>query len=395
MREEANLLDYLYVLAKWRRLIIASVLVVSALTALVSLLLPQEWKAATTLVPPEEEFDQMGLGMLLNPAMPLNIGGLVGQPTSAERLTTLLKSRRVLGAIVDRFDLVREYGAPFREQAIEALDDHIEEELGRDGTLEIEVRASSPALAADMANALAAELDQVNRAYKQQQARALREFLEARVQMVRGELETNGRTLQRFQERYGLVNIEEQTAAAVEVVKNIVQKQVLQQMNLGVLRQHLATDHAERRLVELEVAELEKQLQVFTGEVESQTGEAVEITRQSLGPPLKELPELGFEYAKLSLDLKVKEEIIRFLDTKLEEAKYKEALDTPTLQVLDAATPPNFRSAPRRTLMVLVAALCSLVLSAMLAFGCESLNQVSSRNRDQLEAIRRLFSSQQ
>lgn len=390
--QETNLLDYVYVLVKWRRLIWVSVLAVALGTALVSLLLPQEWKSSTTLVPPEEEFDQMGLGMLLNSAMPLNIGGLGGQPASAEKLVTLLKSRRVLGAMVDRFDLVTAFGAPFREQAIEELDDRIEEELGRDGTLKIEVRAGSPELAAQLANALAKELDDVNREYKRRQARALREFLEGRMQIVRGELETGGRALQHFQEQYGLVDLEEQTAAAVEVVKNVVLAQVEQEVKLGVLRQQLAAGHEERWLVEAEVGELEGQLARLTGEAGARTDTAAAgLQRQALGPQLRALPELGFQYTKLGLELKVKEEIIRFLGTKLEEAKYKEALNTPTLQVLDEATPPRFRSAPRRALMVLVAIACSLVLSAVLAFVLESLGQAGQRHHEQLARIRGLW----
>lgn len=392
MREEANLLDYVYVLVKWRRMIWVSVLVVALGTALVSLVLPQEWKSSTTLVPPEEELDQLGLGMLLNSAMPLNIGGLGGQPASAEKLVTLLKSRRVLGAMVDRFDLVSGYGAPYREQAIDMLDDHVEEELGRDGTLKIEVRASSPELAAQLANALAAELDTVNREYKRRQAKALREFLEGRMRIVRGELESGGRALQQFQEEYGLVDLEEQTAAAVEVVKNVVLAQVEQEVKLGVLRQQLAAGHEERWLVEAEVGELEKKLRDLTGEAGARTDTAAAgIQRQALGPQLRALPELGFQYTKLGLDLKVKEEIIRFLGTKLEEAKYKEALNTPTLQVLDEAEAPKFRSSPRRALMVLVASACGLVLSAVLAFALESFGRVGQRQQQQLDEIRRLL----
>ena len=392
MKEEANLLDYVYVVVKWRRLIGVSVLVVGLLTALVSVVLPQEWKSTTTLVPPEEEFDQMGLGMLLNSAMPLNIGGLGGQPPSSERLVTMLKSRRVLGAMVDRFNLVAEYGAPYREQAIDMLDDHVDEELGRDGTLTIEVRASSPELAAQLANALAQELDTVNREYKRRQAKALREFLEGRMGLVRGELETGGLALQHFQEQYGLVDLEAQTAAAVEVVKNVVLSQVEAEAKLGVLKQQLAAGHEERWLAQTEVDELEKQLKTLTGEVAAGTDDAATaISRQALGPQLKALPELGFQYSKLSLDLKVKEEIIRFLGTKLEEAKYKEALNTPTLQVLDEANAPKFRSAPRRALMVLVGTGCSLVLSVILAFAFESLGQVGAQHEKQLAAIRSLL----
>ena len=106
---------------------------------------------------------------------------------------------------------------------------------------------------------------------------------------------------------------------------------------------------------------------------------------------MSNLPELGFEYARLSLDVKMKEEIVRFLGARLEEAKFKEAKDTPTLQVLDVATPPKVRTFPRRTVMVILAAALSLVMSTILAFLLESWSRLKSDNQDKLEAIEELL----
>jgi len=391
MEEERNLLDYAYVLIKWRRLIVASVLGVSLATAGITLVLPEKWKASTTLLPPEEEIDQFGLSMLLAATVPGNLGRLMGSSTPAERLITILESKKILGGIVDRFDLMAEYGSTNRDLAIEMLDENVERELGRDGTLAVEVEASSPPLAADLANALAAELDVVNREHRSQQARLLRQFLEERMEVVQEEFRQSSQALQRFQEVYGLVDLETQTAAAVEVVQNIVQELTLLDAKLGVVRQQLKADHEERRLLELEAAEIRRQLQLLIGDLEVRTGEEVQATLRALAPPLKELPELGLEYAQLALDVKIKEGMVGYLGTKLEEVRYKEALDTPTLQVLDLATPPQIRSAPRRTLIVLVAAFVSLAVSTVLAFVCESLGRLSAENQEKIEAIRQVL----
>ena len=50
---EHSLLDYVYVLTKWRRLIVTSFLAVAILSAAVSLVLPEEWTANTKLLPPD------------------------------------------------------------------------------------------------------------------------------------------------------------------------------------------------------------------------------------------------------------------------------------------------------------------------------------------------------
>ena len=395
MEEERNLLDYVYVLVKWRWLIFASVLVVSLVTAGITMLLPERWTASSTLLPPEDELDQFGLSMLITSAVPGNLGGLMGSATPAERLMTLLTSKRVLGAIVDRFGLIQDYGSLNRDLAIETLDEDVERELGRDGTLSIEVEASSSELAADIANALTAELDAVNRQVKNRQAATLRRFLEERMELVQEEIEESGRDFQRFQEEHDLVDIEVQTAATVELARNIVQELTLLEVKLGVVRQQLNPEHEERRLLELEVEELRRQVQFLVGDLEKQVADQIEETTplRSLGPPLRELPELGREYGRLALELKIKEQIVTFLGAKLEEAKYKEALDTPTITVLDPATTPQIRSAPRRTLIVLMAAFISLAMSTVLAFIFESIGQLGRENQEKIEAIRQLLRS--
>ena len=395
MEEERNLLDYVYVLVKWRWLIFTSVLVVSLVTAGITMLLPERWTASSTLLPPEDELDQFGLSMLITSAVPGNLGGLMGSATPAERLMTLLTSKRVLGAIVDRFGLIQDYGSLNRDLAIETLDEDVERELGRDGTLSIEVEASSSELAADIANALTAELDAVNRQVKNRQAATLRRFLEERMELVQEEIEESGRDFQRFQEEHDLVDIEVQTAATVELARNIVQELTLLEVKLGVVRQQLNPEHEERRLLELEVEELRRQVQFLVGDLEKQVADQIEETTplRSLGPPLRELPELGREYGRLALELKIKEQIVTFLGAKLEEAKYKEALDTPTITVLDPATTPQIRSAPRRTLIVLMAAFISLAMSTVLAFIFESIGQLGRENQEKIEAIRQLLRS--
>ena len=156
MQSEKTLLDYFYVLIKWRKIVIWPVIAVGFLSAAVSLALPERWKAVTVLLPSEEDPGRFEMSMLLSPNLPGGLGGLLGQATPGERLLTILQSRRVLGAMVDRFGLVEDYGVVNRDMAIETLDGLMEAELSRDGALTISVEGSSPRLAADMANALAA-----------------------------------------------------------------------------------------------------------------------------------------------------------------------------------------------------------------------------------------------
>ena len=368
-----------------------SVVVVSIVGAGVSFLLPERWTADTKLLPPEDEgADQFGLSMLLGSAVPAGLMGLVGGSTPAERLVTFLESRLVLGAVVEKFNLVAEYDAPHLSHAIDMLDEQVEKELERDGTLVVSVTAATPELAASLANALASELDSVNRDYKRRQAKALREFLSDRLALTQRELKSHAHELRQFQELHGLVDVEAQTKAAVELTRNIAQQLVELKVQLQLLTRTLSPESEERHLLEVEVEELSRQLQILLrgdGGVGGGSNEAL----ASLGPPLRELPELLLEHTELALELELRSEIIRFLGTKFEEAKYREALNTPTIQILDIAVPPQTRSAPQRALIVVSSALASLLLSTVLAFVIESWARLGAANETKLQAIRDLI----
>ena len=395
---EHNLLDYVFVVAKWRRMITVTVALVTLASVGISFVLPETWTAQTKLLPPEAEHNELELALLLGSAIPAGLRGLAGGSGPAERLLTLLVSNRLLGAVADEFSLQQEFGVVHREEAIDLLREQIESELGGDGTLTIRLTARSAQRAADLCNGLARHLDLLNLQYKQQQARDLAGFLAKRLELAHGDIEESARSLLLFQEEHGLVAVEAQTAASVEVVKNIVLQLAELEVELDLMRQQLRGEHEEKMLLELKVRALREQLLRIQGDPPVRNGapmqsRAADLSTsaealESLGPPLRNLPQLMFENAKLTLDVKIHEEIIRFLGTKFEEAKYREALNTPTLQVLDIATPPLTRSGPRRTLMVIGAFAVSLVLSTFLAFLLESWNRLGRENEAQLSSIR-------
>lgn len=391
-RDDRDFLDYAYVLVRWRRLLLVGTLAAAAAAAGISLILPERWTAQTTLLPPEEDGGGFGLSLLAGgSSVPPGLASLVGMATPSERLLTLLDSRHLLGLAVDRFDLVRTYDALHRDQAIDILAENVERKLGSDGSLEIEATASTPQLAADLTNALAGLLDSLNREYKQGQARATRGFLEERVARTRADLEADAGRMRDFQKEHGLVDIENQTAAAVEVVKGIVLELSLQQVELGVVSRQLAPDHPDRQLLAVRVDELDRRLRALVGDLASGASRESERLRSGsgpLGPPLKALPDVMHDYAEFALQLKMREEILTYLGAKLEESKYREALDTPTLQVLDVATPPKTRSAPRRAVLTAVAGGSAAVLLAMLAFAFEGWRRSQESRSEQIEAIR-------
>ena len=84
----------------------------------------------------------------------------------------------------------------------------------------------------------------------------------------------------------------------------------------------------------MEADELRSQLRRVVGkELDGDRGQFERDTFNALGPSLRQWPSLGIEYAQLTLELKIAEQVLAFLSAQLEDAKYRQAQDAPTLQV--------------------------------------------------------------
>ena len=106
------------IVLSWRRLVIRLTIVCALVSVIVALLLPRWYEASAVLTPPEETDSGLGLMSFVNQiSSQVNVGrtrGLLKRSAEVDLMIGVLKSRRLRGAIVDRFDLVKV--SPARKQ---------------------------------------------------------------------------------------------------------------------------------------------------------------------------------------------------------------------------------------------------------------------------------------
>ncbi len=88
---------------------------------------------------------------------------------------------------------------------------------------------------------------------------------------------------------------------------------------------------------------------------------------------LDKTPNTSLQYTDAVRSVKYQEAVWEILAKQFEMAKLDEAKDFPLIQVLDQATPPEKKSKPKRSLIVLLVTLVALFLALLLAFVRESL----------------------
>ena len=108
---------------------------------------------------------------------------------------------------------------------------------------------------------------------------------------------------------------------------------------------------------------------------------------------LDKTPNTSLQYLDALRNLKYQEALWEILARQFEMAKLDEAKDFPLIQVLDKATPPEKKSKPKRSLIVLLATLVAFFLAVIWAFISEALARSGSDSEQgaRLQELRRAF----
>jgi uncharacterized protein involved in exopolysaccharide biosynthesis len=89
--------------------------------------------------------------------------------------------------------------------------------------------------------------------------------------------------------------------------------------------------------------------------------------------PLAALPGRSVAYGRALRDLKIQEALYEILTEQYEQYRIQELRDTPTIQVLDRAVPPEKRWRPIRWLICVSATTLAFLFSCLLALALDGL----------------------
>jgi uncharacterized protein involved in exopolysaccharide biosynthesis len=187
VEDEINLADYLHVISKHRRMIFWICTIAVVTTAIVSLFLPKSFSATASVVPPVDLLQKESalLGAVKSPMLrqAMNVTGIT------DMYVGILRSRSVVDALVERFDLAAVYKVKNSVSAVrQILQDRTSIKVGDEGIVNITVEDRDPCRAAALANAYVEELDRQNKRLFVGQASSKKVFLENRLREIEQEL---------------------------------------------------------------------------------------------------------------------------------------------------------------------------------------------------------------
>ena len=353
-----------------RHIVLRAAGVSFVLSILVAFLLPKQYESGARLMPPEQGGNGAAmLAALVGKSSASGLAGiagsLIGAKNNSALFVGLLHSGTISGHLIDKFDLQRVYHKRYRDSTGKRLA-HLTKitEDPKNGVITIVVTDEDRERAKDLAQAYLDELNGLVARVNTSSAHREREFIEQRLRAVQEELQRAQLELSEFSSKNTTIDLKEQTRATVDAGAKLEGQLIAGESELSSLRQIYGDQNVRVRAAEARDTILRRELR-RANDQNSQGTEGGNLDATHPYPALRELPRLGVRWANLYRTVRIHETVFDLLSEEYETARIDEAKSIPTVGIIDFPSLPERKSGPHRLLIVLIATVLSIVLTAI------------------------------
>ncbi len=383
---ERPFLRSLLLLARHWRFLLVCFLAGAVVSALIALLMPNQFRATATFLPPQKQsglFDNVASGL----STTLRSFGFSRMATGGSGVYSylaILESRQMGERIVAAFDLKKVYdvSSGSMERTLKILAENTEFTIEEEGQITVSVWDADAKRAADMANAFVQYLNEINTDLSAREARANRQFIEQQYNATLAAVRSIEDSFVVFQKRTKIFSLPDQSKAALTAAAGASAQLLYQQVAVAVAEKMYGSDDADVRLAQEKLKEMRKTV----GEMSASTGFG------DLLPAMKDMPKEGMEYMRLYRDYEIYSKFLAMLMPMYQQAKVDENRQALAVVTLDRAVVPERKDRPKRSIIVAVSALSLLVLGLLFLFVRERLYFYRSAHPAEWAALRESFS---
>jgi tyrosine-protein kinase Etk/Wzc len=362
--DDISILDMLINIAERKRIIAWITSGFAIVAIVISLVLPQSYTAAVTLLPPQQN-SSVG-GALASQLSSLGgvaalAGGSFSLRNANEMYVAMLKSRVVEDAMVQRFGLMQEYGKRYSSDARRALERHADVNgSGKDDLIHIAIEDRDPRRAAELANGYIEEFRKLSQHLAITEASQRRLFFEQELVQAKNNLSNAEESLKQTEQITGVIQLDSQARALIESGAALRAQITAREVQIQGMQTYATGENAQLVQAQRELDTLRAQLAKLGGSASS-TGDELIV-------PKGRVPEAGLEYIRKLRDVKYNETIFEILARQFELAKLDEAKQGALIQVVDPAIPPDKRSFPKRILIIIGATILGFLIGVLVTF---------------------------
>lgn len=381
-RVGSSLINFLIVIAKHKMFLTLFVFSITVGVTGIALLSTKWYKATASVLPAEKTdlFSSLGgISSLVKSFSPTKGLASLTANTELDRYMAILKSAKLTDDVIRKFNLRDEYELTddYYEKVVKTFLANQEITVTDEGNLAINVFDKSPQKAADIANYMIQRLNEINTELSVTNAKSNRKFIEKRYLENVNTIEGLRNRLKLFQEKYGVIAVPEQMEATIKSMANIYADLTKSEVSANVLKRLYGSTSPLVHQAEVEQQEISKKLNNIN------SGKDWNKDNLSALIPIKKAPMLVNQYMTIYSDLQIQYKILEFVQPMFEQAKVEEIRNTPSVLVLDYATPPDRKAKPRGSIYFLISFLGSILSGLMIVFSIEAVQRIKLLTPDQ------------
>lgn len=369
--DEFSLLSMFVVVAENLKLLIGGPVLLGLLAYALTFLLKPEFTARAVILPPQQQQSTATAALQSLGALAGLAGAAAGVKNPADQYVALMQSATVSDRIITAYRLDEVYQSDVRQRTREQLAKKVNITVGKkDGLLVIEVDDESPQRAASIANKYIDELRRLTNDLAVTEAQQRRVFFDKQLLNTRDKLIAAERALQGSGINEGALRAEPRAAA--EAYAEVKAQVTAAEVRLQMLRGIVTEKSSEYKQAQSSLQALRNQLNKAEA---SDTGAA------------------GGDYIAKYREFRYQETLFELFAKQFELAKVDESRDGVLVQIVDAATPPERKSKPRRIMLAISTMMGSALLLFFLVFARASWRNIShdTRYSEKLSRLRAAF----
>jgi uncharacterized protein involved in exopolysaccharide biosynthesis len=363
--DELNLIDYLKVIKKYRKSIIAIVVAASLVSVVVSLLLPKTYMAEAVIIPVSARGGSSLSGLASQFGGLASLAGVSlsgGAADDASKIIAILKSRTLTENVINRENLMPIlFGKkmspgkqPSMEEAVQKMRIKIEiAEDKRNKKIKIKGEFRDPKVAARVVNAYIVELQKFISVKALTVAKRNRIFIEGQLEQNKRDLLEAGKEINAFYMKNKISNVDADVDVSIDMPNAEESNEISRLAYDGM---------SENRGVKSDVGTLMLKKNALDEKI-------------SKAKVVKDIPQQVY-LTYLMMRRELLAQVNSLLTTQYEMAKIEEAKEELTFEVIDKAIAPEQRYKPKRSVICITTFFAAFIAAVFLAFVSDYFNRL-------------------
>ena len=358
-------LDILLVLSSRRRLIGGVTLITLLIGILLVIVLKPSYTAIAIIMPPQQQSSASSLMGQLGSLVSIGGGGggsfgsSLGMKSQADMYVGILESRTIADALIAKFDLRKEYDRKTAADTRTVLKNQSKFEVAKDGLIHISVTDKDPQRASEMANAYVEKLYGKNADLVVAEASQRKIFFDEQLDSEKRALAAAEDDMRATELKTGIIQLIGQAAVTIRSIAELRAQIQSREVQLQAMRTFATDENPTVSRVQEEIATMRGQLAKLENDEERQEQPG------NISLPAGKVPEDTLEYARKLREVKYHETLFDLLSKQFEAARIDQAKSAPIIQVIDHAVPPDKKSGPHRSYILIGALLTGFLFSSL------------------------------